>query len=456
MDGKMNYRSEIRMRFLPALISIMLLASSASAQTAPALPELNSKRLLNELQVIVAAPPRAGDGLTISLVVRYGATYDPSDRGGLANLVSRMFFRASLDRTRKDLQDELSLLGATVDIACDWDGIRFSLRGQGVAIERSLLLLYQAVGEAIFTEEDLAQVKAEILQQIEGPADPRQRIRVQFENALFRGTSYGRPLGGTAASVRNISIGDVRLFYRRYFSPGAATLVVVSSAQPQLVLQRSARIWGVWVKKDEVPFTFVPPTVPAARTIMAEDDPASPAAQFILGSLWPRRDDPAFYAATLAARILQERLTKALPTSLLTVAAEGRRMPGPFYVQGQAAADQTVDEIRKILDAVEKLKNAPVTSEELAEAQKRWVEEFKSRLETPEGVCSVILDSELYRLGTNYAASFSELVQSFDPDAVQAAAKEWMLPGGVIILVRGSMAALKEPLGTLGTVQPIK
>jgi zinc protease len=451
----MKYRSEIRMKFLPALISIMILGTAASAQTAAALPQLTSKRLLNELQVVVVNPPQADDSLTIALVVRYGAIYDPADKGGLANIVSRMLFRGSLDRTRKDLEDELKLLGATVDIACDWDGIRFTLRGQSVAVERSLLLLYQAVGEAIFSEEDLTDVKAQILKQLEGPADPRQRIRTQFEDVLFRGTSYGRPLVGTPATVRNINIGDVRLFYRRYFSPGAATLVIVTSAQSDVVLQRSARIWGVWVKKDEVPFTFLPPTAPAARTIVAEDDPASPAAQFILGSLWPRREDPAFYAATLAARILQERLTKLLPTSLLTVAAEGRRMPGPFYIQGQAAADQAVGEIRKILSAVEEMKNSPIKPEELAAAQKRWIDEFNSRLGTAEGICSVILDSELYRLGTNYAASFPEIVQSFDPDAVQAAAKDWILPGGVIILVRGSMTTLKGPLESLGTIQPI-
>jgi len=102
------------------------------------------------------------------------------------------------------------------------------------------------------------------------------------------------------------------------------------------------------------------------------------------------------------------------------------------------------------------LKNAPVGAEELAEAKKRWIAEFKGRLETPEGICSLVLDSELYRLGTNYASSFPELVQSFDPEAVQAAAKDWLLPGGVIILVRGSMAALKAPLEALGTIQPIK
>jgi predicted Zn-dependent peptidase len=221
------------------------------------------------------------------------------------------------------------------------------------------------------------------------------------------------------------------------------------------VLQRATRIWGVWVRKDEIPFTFLPPRRPAARTVLVEDDPGSPAAQFILGSLWPQREDPAHYSATLAARVLQERLTKALPTSLLTVGAEGRRMTGPFYIQGQAAADQVVGEIRRILEAVEGLKEAPPSPEELEEARKGWLAEFEAALASPDGVCSTILDSELYRLGTNYAAGFAGLLAAVDPEAVQASAKDWVLPGGVIILVRGSMAALKPQLEQLGLPQQV-
>lgn len=211
----------------------------------------------------------------------------------------------------------------------------------------------------------------------------------------------------------------------------------------------------MWVRKDEIPFTFLNPRTPSSRTILLEDDPNTPAAQFILGNLWPRREDPAYLAGILAARILQERLTKALPTSLLTVAAEGRRMPGPFYIQGQAAADQALAEIQKILDAVEALQTSPVLPVELASTQKHWIDEYYEKsLKSTDGICSSIVESELYRLGTNYQVSFPDLVRRNDLDSIRAVAKEWIFPGGVLIYVRGPAAVLKPSLEALGTVQP--
>ena len=155
----------------------------------------------------------------------------------------------------------------------------------------------------------------------------------------------------------------------------------------------------------------------------------------------------------LAARIVQERLTKELPTSLLTVGFEGRRLPGPFYIQGQAAADQAITEIQKILDIVESVQKSGVSAEELTEAQKRWIDEFNESLTTTEGICRSILESELYRLGTNYAASFPDLVRRNRQDAVRDAAKEWLFPGGVNIFVRGPAATLKPILESLGSLK---
>lgn len=425
------------------------------SQQTPVFPELAYKRLLNDLQVIVASTPDAGDKMTIGLVVRYGSSFDPSDKGGLTNLLTHMIGRATMDQTAKDIQDELSYQGASLEAECDWDGIRFFVHAPSSQYERAILLLYRVVGEAVFTEDDLAKAKEEVLQETERPVDPRQRIRTQLETTLFRGTTYGRTLMGSRASLQNVTVGDLRLFSRRFFSSGSASLAVVGAVPAPQVLQKATRIWGVWVRKDDVPFTFLPPREPASRNVFLEDDPNSPAAQFILGGLWPRRDDPSFYPAVLGARILQDRLTKTLPTSLLTVGAEARRLPGLFYVQGQAAADQTVGEIRKVLDVVETLKISGVTPEELAEAQSRWIQEFNNNLASIDGICKSILDSELYRLGVNFATSFPDLVRRANADMVKETAKEWVYPGGVLILVRGPSATLKPSLETLGTVQPI-
>ncbi len=447
-----------RLATIVLLTALSVLASGVGgvAQDAPALPDLNYKRLLNDLQLIVASPPQgAGDEMAIGLVLRYGSTFDPVDKGGVAYLLTRMLGKATQDRSGKDIQDELNYLGVSLDIRCGWDGIHFLVRGRSAVYERALLLLYQVVGEAVFDDAEFARVKGEVLDEIARPEDPRQQVRSQLESAMFRGTSYGRPLRGTRGSVQNIVVGDLRLFYRRFFSPNSAALAVVGSAPQAQVLQKTTRIWGVWVRRDEVPFSFLPPRNPSSRNVFFQDDASSPAAQFILGNLWPRREDPDYYAASLAARLLQERLTKVLPTSLVTVASDPRRMAGPFYVQGQAAADQAAGEIGKILQVVEEFKGAAVAAPDLAAAQKRWIEEFNQGLKTAEGICGTILESELYRLGTNYTASFPELVRRVDPDAVKSASKEWIFPGGVVIVVRGPATPLKPSLASLGEIQTL-
>ena len=444
------------------LCCVLLIASTVCAvpvtsysQVAAALPELTFKRLMNDLQIIVAETPDFEDDLTIGLIVRYGSAFDLSGKGGTAYLLSLLFLRGTLDKSAKDIQDELANLGASLEIQVGWDGYRFLLHGQSSKFERSLLLLQQIVTEAQFTDDDFAAAKKELLQQLQKPEDPRQEIRAVLESELFRGTTYGRRLKGSTQSVQSINIGDVRLFYRKYFTPNVAALVIAGNCQGAVVLPKATRIWGVWVRGDETPYSFLPPIKPASRNIMLQDDPASPAAQFIMGNLWPQRDDPSYYPAMLAARVLQTRLNKALPTSLITVSAEGRRLLGPFYLQGQSAASEARGEIQKILDAVEIMQTSAITAQELADAGQAWMDEFNGTLRSTSGVCNIMLDAELYRLGTNYATSFPEMIRRYDLEAVGQAAKDWIFPGGVIIIVRGPAAILKPSLEPLAMTQQV-
>ena len=219
------------------------------------------------------------------------------------------------------------------------------------------------------------------------------------------------------------------------------------------VLQRTSRIWGVWVRNDEIPFTFVQPRMPAGRQMYMEDDPASPAAQFIMGNLFPSREDPAYANALLTAHIFQERLTKVLPTSLLTVGNTGRRMASPFYVQGQAAADQTIEQLLKIESVAEEMKLSPVTKEELDAARNKMIEEFNRELGSVEGLCGIMLEAELYRLGSNYASMYPDRLRRCDVDAVKQSAKNFLFPDGEVLLIRGPAATLRPVLSPLGTLR---
>ena len=438
---------------LTFMLVIFMGCAAALAQTATPLPELKSKRLMNDLQITVAPTPYLGTDMAIGLVVRYGAIFDLAGKEGAANLVARMLLKASLDKTSKDIQDELGYLEAKIDVRCDWDGFRIILRGQNSKVERSLLLLYQVIGEAQFNEADFIEVKQAILADLQKTPDPRQRIHAQFDSVLFSGTRYGKPLEGTQRSLANITVGDVRYFYRRFFSPSQSSLIIVGNVSSRIVLQQASRIWGIWIRTEDFPFTFKQPIKPAGRQIYLEDDPASLAAQFIIGNLFPRREDPVYGSALLASRIFQERLTKLLPTSLLTVGIEGRRMPGPFYIQGQAAADQAVEQIRAIEKAAEDMKFTAISNEELETARKQVLEEFDRELRSADGLCHILVDAELYRLGSNYSAGFTDQIRRCDAEAVRQAAKNYLMPGGEVLLVSGPAAILKPQLSPLGTLQ---
>jgi predicted Zn-dependent peptidase len=115
--------------FLTLILVTSICCASALAEKSTPLPQLSSKRLLNDLQVTVAATPYLGKDMAIGLVVRYGAAFDLAGKEGVANLVSRMLMKATLEKTFKDIQDELGYLESTIDVQCDWDGFRFVMRG---------------------------------------------------------------------------------------------------------------------------------------------------------------------------------------------------------------------------------------------------------------------------------------------------------------------------------------
>ena len=434
-------------------VTALICAGALACAAQSVVPDLSSRRLLNDLQVTVAHTRQFGDSMTMGLVIRYGAAFDPEEKGGLTSLITRMLMKATADRSERDIREELDSLGASIDISFNWDGIRILLRGPSAGFERALPLLYRIVGEARFEETDFVAVKQSILDELQKPPDPRRRIHDQFEAVLFKGTTYGRPLEGTPESISAITLGDVRYHYRRFFSPNQAALEIVGNIEPAAALRRVARIWGIWVRNDEIPFSFTRPRNPAGREVYVDNDRESPAAQFILGGMFPRHEEPDYINALLAARVLEDKVNKLLPTSLLTVASEGRRLASPFYILGQAAAEQALDQIRVVHTVIEEMKQAPVTDGELESSRQKLIDEFNGKLETADGLCNILLDAELYRLGSNYISFFLDRVRYSNAEAVRKAADAWFFPDGEILLIHGPLPLLKTGLDSLGTIQ---
>ena len=88
-------------------------------------------------------------------------------------------------------------------------------------------------------------------------------------------------------------------------------------------------------------------------------------------------------------------------------------------------------------------------------AKGQLIEEFNRRMSSVEGICNLMLDSELYHLGSIYMAMYPDQVRRCNADAIRQTAVNWILPGGEILLMRGPADTLKPELGSLGTIQEL-
>src|SRR5947207_10454424 len=82
-------------------------APAASGQIPLVYPQLSFRRLLNDLQIVVASAPPFGESTTIGLVLRYSSVFVPPEKGGLSLLALRLFLQAPQSRTRRPPKHEL-------------------------------------------------------------------------------------------------------------------------------------------------------------------------------------------------------------------------------------------------------------------------------------------------------------------------------------------------------------
>lgn len=81
---------------------------------------------------------------------------------------------------------------------------------------------------------------------------PRAKTREHFMATAFTNGPYRNPVIGWPADIEALTVGDLRQWYRRWYAPNNATLVVVGDVEPQAVL-RLARRWFGPLQPSKIP-----------------------------------------------------------------------------------------------------------------------------------------------------------------------------------------------------------
>ncbi|MDQ6684365.1 MAG: insulinase family protein, partial [Pseudomonadota bacterium] len=251
----------------------------------------------------------------------------------------------------------------------------------------------------------------------------------------FHWHNYANSTIGARADVEHVSIARLQAFYRTYYQPDNATLIVAGKFDEAKTLATIAATFGKIPRPKRVlePTYTLDPAQDGERTVTLRRVGDTP----LLLSMYhvPAGSSPDFAPLTLATLILggpEFRLHKALVEKQLAAAAfggaSGLAEPGFAFFGAQLKSDQPIDAARDALIAtVEGVSRAPFTAAEVDRAKNIWLRGFTQTMNDPQRVGVGL--SEFIALG-DWRLGFDrrDRIQAATPADVNRVAAAYLVP----------------------------
>ena len=375
-------------------------AQAATAPAATAVPSIGYKTrtLPNGLKVFYAID-RTTPNVTVQVWYGVGAKDDPAGRSGFAHLFEHLMFKATRDLPAESFDRMTEDVGGFNNASTYSDFTNYYEVVPANHLERLLWAESERMGSLVVDEATFKSerdvVKEELRLRV--LADPYGRFfRIAIPNASYTTHPYKRPGIGSIEDLDAATIDDVLAFHATYYRPDNAALIVVGNFDE---VQLNA-----WVDKYFAPLKT--PATPLPRVTVKE--PARTASRTVtsyapnvplpaVAITWqgPSASDPDAAALTVLDAILSGGKSSRLYNSLVYdqqvaqaafSSADLNAQPGLFWVGAIMAGGKTVEQGQAALMAqIKRLRDAPPTEAELAEARTEMVANAVRERETIDG-----------------------------------------------------------------------
>ncbi len=403
--------------------------------------------------------------LTLRLEVRAGAESDPADLPGTAQLVAALLNEGTTRRSAQQIAGAIDEVGGTIESGAEWDHSFATLSVLTDHVELGFDLLADIIVHPVFERAEIERKRKQTLSSLEvARGDPGYLADTTFRRVIFSGTPYSHPEDGTQEVVERLTRDELRAFHGRYYRPSNAILAVVGDIWPQEALARAEKYFGDW--RDGPAGSTVPSAVlgPVSPQIVVIDKPDAVQTEIRIGNVGIPRHSPDYYALSVADQILggpaENRLFKALRSRAgLTYGASSElvchRSLGSWVVKTFTRTPETIKSVQAALEQMKRLRNHPITAQELDTARGYLIGHLALEFETSEGIASQALDLMLHDLPVDYWNHFPERLQTLGANDIWDATRRYLDPERSVIVLVGDAAGFRKDLKKLGPARVI-
>lgn len=455
------------------LLSALLLASAAAPAAAQfpkeppppmplaklGFPPFREARLDNGLEIVLVENHRLPI-VSIQLSIPTGAVHDPAGKAGVAGMVGDLITKGTATRSADEIAAAIEGVGGSLGAGAGDDFFTIGSTVLADGAELAFTLIGDVLQNATYPDDEIALTRRRLLSGLEVERSSPDALAARF----FAGTVYGEhPYGvqQSPASVRAITADDIRSFAATNLKPRGSLLVVAGDITLDQVRTLARRHLGSWQGTPPARAYGEPP-LPQPTEITLVHRPASEQANIVIGNLGLRRDAPAYYAATVANRVLgggsDARLFSILREekgwTYGAYSSLSRRYDlGPFQATAEVRTAVADSALREMLHQLRRIRSEPIPAEDLNAAKGYLTGVFPLSIETPQQVAGQVAVQKQLGLPDDYLATYRDRIAAVTADAAQAAARTFVHPDSAVIVVVGDGEKLYEMLSPIAPVR---
>lgn len=300
-----------------AVLGVLALTLPASADT------VSSFSLDNGMQVVVIEDHRA-PVVTHMVWYKIGRADEAPGHSGIAHFFEHLMFKGTAKVPSGEFSAIVEKQGGNDNAFTTSD---YTAYFQRVAADRLDLMMKMEADRMVnlnMSEEDVATERQVILEERgqRTDSDPGSLLQEQMAAAQYLNHPYGTPVIGWRDEIAALSRDDALGFYRAYYAPNNAILVVAGDVDPQKVLEMAKAHYGPLPPSDKIKPRHrpaEPPQLAERRLVLADERVAQP---YVTRSyLAPERNTGDQKQAAVLA-VLAELLGGAGTTSVLARALQ--------------------------------------------------------------------------------------------------------------------------------------
>ncbi len=233
-----------------AIAALALLALATHAALPPGVTQgasvegITEYTLTNGLRVLLF-PDASKPTVTVNVTYLVGSRHENYGETGMAHLLEHLMFKGT--PSIANIFQELGRRGMRMNGATSFDRTNYfeTFTASDENLDWALAMEADRMVNSFIAKKDLDTEMTVVRNEFErGENSPQQALWARMQSTAFDWHNYGNTAIGARSDIENVDIGRLQAFYRRYYQPDNAVLVVTGRFDPDRVLAQIAKTFG--------------------------------------------------------------------------------------------------------------------------------------------------------------------------------------------------------------------